>query len=99
MTTNTPDPKERGTLERHVQTILIAAIIGMMVGGYNKVSNISDNLLIIREQAISNKGIIDDHTNRVKRLENNDSKQELKIDNISLRLENLKEEMEKYHTR
>jgi hypothetical protein len=91
---NTDQPHQKKSwLEAPVQSIILTVIGASLIGGFVKVTNISDNVLIIREQAYANRGIIDNQGSAIMRLQMNDLNKNDRIVILEQEIKVLKEKI------
>lgn len=94
MTNAIQDPYKSSIIERHVQTVLLSLITAALIGGFVKGTNMSDNIIIIKEQAIANREIINEHSKALLRLQANDAAKTEQIIKLEIRLQDLKDRIE-----
>lgn len=89
--------KNGNSVEKYIQSILLTLITAALIGGFVKVTNISDTLIIIREQALANREIINEMAKSVNRLQMNDQNKNDRITILEYQVRDLKERVDNNH--
>jgi type IV secretory pathway protease TraF len=81
-------------LERHFQSLLLSVITAALIGFFVKVTNMSDNIIIIKEKAVANKEVIDEHGKAINRLQMNDLQKSDRIIKLEIEMQEVKDKVE-----